>query len=376
MNPLLAKLPAIPMPLTPDGMIDADDFPSWAELTHWSLRLSHAAMVAGIAIGVALVLHWLLFALLRRIVRRGKDSAASEVVAVRQFKQAVRWGMVAIAVAFAGAVSPLLRHLWAALAFVMVPALLGWVGLALVRTVAEVLDHRTDAKEDWIAARSRRTRIALLSRTVTALVVVVTVAMVLLGIPEVRRVGVTLIASAGLMTLAVGAAAQPALKSLIAGLQIALTQPLRIGDMVQVDGDSGRVEDIGFTYVVIRNGEERRLVVPTTKFLETTFQNWTRVAGITGHVLLPLRAGVALTPVREAFLKLLGGDDRWDQRTGTLAVSEVHPGWVELSLTMSATGPDDLAGLRTAMREGMLEWLRTDYAEGLVVEAVGAVKPL
>jgi hypothetical protein len=103
-------------------------------------------------------------------------------------------------------------------------------------------------------------------------IIFVTVALILLGLPAVRHIGATLIASAGLMGLAVGAAAQPALKSLIAGFQIALTEPIRIGDFVVVEGEQGRVEDIRLSYVVIRTGDERRLIVPTVKFLDATFQ--------------------------------------------------------------------------------------------------------
>jgi hypothetical protein len=100
----------------------------------------------------------------------------------------------------------------------------------------------------------------------------------------------------------VGAAAQPALKSLIAGVQIAMTEPIRIGDFVVVDGERGRVEDIRLSYVVISTGDERRLIVPTVKFLDNAFQNWTRVEGITGAVVVPIRPGFDVEPLRKAFL--------------------------------------------------------------------------
>jgi small-conductance mechanosensitive channel len=130
-----------------------------------------------------------------------------------------------------------------------------------------------------LTARTRTTQITILARSAGGVIIFVTIAMILLGFPAVRHVGATLIASAGLFGLAIGAAAQPALKSLVAGIQIAMTQPIRIGDFVVVDSESGRVEDIRLSYVVVRTGDERRLIIPTTKFLDTTFQNWTRVGG-------------------------------------------------------------------------------------------------
>lgn len=361
-------------PLARDGALAEDALPTATELTHWSVRLTHAAIAIGVAVGIALAVHGLVFWLLRRFVRRIKrnepsDERAGELagglVALRQFRQSVRWAMIATGLSFAAAGNPLVRTVWNCVAVVAVPALVGWVLLALVRTLAEVLEYRTGIGEDWVTARSRRTRIALLSRTAMAIIIVVTAAMIMLSFPPVRHIGATLIASAGLLTLAVGAAAQPALKSLIAGVQIALTQPMRIGDHVQIDGENGRVEDIRFSYVIIRNADERRVIVPTVKFLESTFQNWTRVAGITGSVRLPIAAGVAIGPIREAFMRLLAEHEEWDRRSGTLTVSAANPGWTEIELSFSATGPNELVPLRSKLREEMLEWLRTDYRDAV-----------
>jgi hypothetical protein len=163
----------------------------------------------------------------------------------------------------------------------------------------------------------------------------------------------------------VGAAAQPALKSLIAGLQIAVTEPIRIGDFVVVDGERGRVEDIRLSYVVVRTGDERRLIVPTVKFLDTTFQNWTRVEGNMGAVLLPVKPGFAIAPIRSAYLAALARDEDWDQRHAELLVSEARVGSVELKLLMTAAGPAELARLQAAMREAMLEWLRVEQPDAL-----------
>ncbi len=343
----------------------ATPLPSWNELGHWSDRLTHTAIVLGVAVGAALVVHYLLFWLLRRFAHSSASQTDSAVV--RRLNHPLRWAFVAVAVSIAQDSDDLLSRVWDSVSRFIIPAMLGWVVFAMVKTFAEVMASRVEHVDDELIARSRRTRIALLSRTLGFIIILITVALMMLEIPGVRQVGATLIASAGILTLAVGAAAQPALKSLIAGMQIALTEPVRIGDFVVIDGESGRVEDIRLSYVVIRTIDERRFIVPTVKFLDTSFQNWTRVGGITGIVVLPIRPGFDIGPIRTAYERLLATQDSWDGRTAALIVAEARVGSVELKLLMSAVEPGALGKLRSAMREAMLEWLRTDLPDALCV---------
>ncbi len=347
--------------------IETPPLPSENELLHWSDRMTHTAIVLGIAVGAALVVHYALFWLLRRIANSSDSQTDSTVV--RRLNQPLRWALVAVALSVAQDSDALLGRIWDNFSRFIIPALLGWVVLALVRTFATIMVQRTAHVDDELIARSRRTRIALLTRTLSFVIVVITVALMMLEIPGVRQVGATLIASAGIIGLAVGAAAQPALKSLIAGMQIALTEPVRIGDFVVIDGESGRVEDIRLSYVVIRTTDERRFIVPTIKFLDNSFQNWTRVGGITGIVVLPILPGFDIGPIREKYKSLLAAQETWDGRICTLIVSEARVGSIELKLLMSAAEPGALATLRSAMREAMLEWLRTDLPEALCATA-------
>jgi small-conductance mechanosensitive channel len=330
---------------------------------HWSGRMTHAAIAAGSAILTALVLHAVLFWVLRRVARRSEGT--TETVATRGFHQSMRWAFIAMGFAIAADTDRMVSHIWAAIDGFVVPALTGWVIYAAVRTGAEVLSQRIEARDDELTARTRTTRVTIFARSAGGVIIFVTVAMILLDFPAVRHVGATLIASAGLFGLAIGAAAQPALKSLVAGIQIAMTQPIRIGDFVVVDSESGRVEDIRLSYVVVRTGDERRLIIPTTKFLDTTFQNWTRVGGITGSVVLPIKPGFAMGPMRAAYLALLEDNPAWDHRTGQLQVAEAKVGSVEIKLVMSASGPTALGDLRSSMREAMLEWLRVNQPDSL-----------
>jgi len=333
------------------------------ELVGWSQALSSALLHGGIAIAVGLGLHLLLFALLDRIARL--SPAQTDNILFARLRQPVRWSLVAMAIALAAESDPLLSRFWGAIARFVVPALMGWNAYALVKAFAAILEN-AERGVDEAAMRSRRTRVTLLSRSAAFLIVVVTVALVLFNIPGVRNVGVTLLASAGMITLVLGVAAQPALKSLIAGIQMALTEPIRIGDFVVVEGESGRIEDIRLSYVIVRTGDERRIIVPTAKFLDSSFQNWTRVGGgITGSVVLPVRPGHPVAPIREAYLGLLDAQQDWDRRTGSLQVSEIRPGMVELKLIMSASDPARLQQLRSTMRESMLEWLRTEMPDAL-----------
>ena len=338
--------------------------PSVGQVLSWSETLTRAAIHGGIAVGIALVLHLALFALLNRAARL--SISTSDELVFDRLRQPLRWSLVAVALSLAAEGDGLIARGWDLVARFIEPALLGWVAFALVKAFAQVLDAHADKSDDISAARSRRTRVAIFSRTLGFAIVFVTVALMLFGIPGVRNVGVTLMASAGFATLAIGAAAQPALKSLIAGMQIALTEPIRLGDFVVVDGESGRVEDIRLSYVVIRTGDERRVIVPTAKFLDASFQNWTKVgSGITGSVVLPIRPGHPIAPIRDAYLAGLKAHPDWDQRTGQLQVSEARVGSVELKLVMSAAGPNELARLRFAMRETMLDWLREHCPEAL-----------
>ncbi len=334
----------------------------------WSGAVIEAAIRVCVAVVLALAFHFGVFRLLGRLARMSETR--SDDIVFAGMRLPLLWLLLAIAISIAAEGDPLIAWFWDTASRFVVPGLLGWTAFAIVRAFADVLENHAAAAQDEFAARSRRTRIAILSRTAGIIIIFVTVALMLLGIPGVRNIGVTLMASAGLVGLAVGAAAQPALKSLIAGIQMALTEPIRLGDLVVIDGESGRVEDIRLTYAVIRTADERRIIVPTIKFLETSFQNWTRVSGgITGTVTLPVMPGTPIAPVREAYLALLAERPEWDQRSGALHVGEVRVGSIDLRLVMSARDPAALDKLRNGMREEMLEWLRETVPEALCKDA-------
>lgn len=333
--------------------------------------LAHAAIFGLGAILVAFVLHRVVFAIATRLA--GRTATHVDEMIVDRLRGPTRWAAIAIGLSLAAQGDAAIAAVWHSLARFVVPALLGWIAYTLVKAFAAALDYQAEISTDLAAARSRRTRVAILSRTATFAIVFVTVGLVLFQLPGVREVGATLLASAGLAALAVGAAAQPALKSLIAGLQMAVTEPLRLGDMVVIDGHTGRVEEIRMSFVVVRMWDERAAVVPTSRFLDNTFENWSRASEVlTGPVFLQLAPEARVAPIRAEFERFLDEQPQWDRRTATALMTEARAGSIELRLAMSAATIGQLFELRCAVREHMLDWLRRQQPEALLHAAVTA----
>ena len=336
--------------------------------SRWSAppdSLLASGAIVGIAVVVALALHRVAFVLLRRASAHGPAKYGQPIFdAVRAPS---RWLAVAIAISFAAERLPQVAPVWDAIAGFVAPLILGWLALAFVSGAAIAHERRMETRLDPIHMRSRKTRIEIFRRTASSLIIVITIALVLLSIPGVRQVGVALMASAGLAALAIGAAAQPALKSLIAGIQMALTEPIRIGDMVKIDGEVGRIEEIRMTFVVVRIWDERVLVVPTGKFFEQSFENWSRSADrLTGVVMLNLDPIADVPPIRQAFLDFLADHPLWDERDAAALVIDAHPESIALRLSMTAASIGDLWDLRCAVREHMLQWLRENQPVALI----------
>ncbi|HAN88003.1 MAG TPA: mechanosensitive ion channel protein MscS [Erythrobacter sp.] len=316
----------------------------------------HTLIVLGSAVALALLAHWIVFALLRRVTR-SSESALDDVV-VEAVRKPLRWAAIAFAIAAAAENDALVGRGWDLLARFLVPAVIGWVAYAMVRGLARGYEAQVGAASDPVAQRGRLTRIAILSRTVKVGIIIVTVSLIMLNIPGVRDVGTTMLASAGLAALAVGAAAQPALKSLIAGVQMALTEPINIDDVVIVEGEWGRIEDIRTTYVVVKIWDERRLIVPTSQFLEGAFENWTKkTAQLLGSVMLYLDPATRIAPIRAEFERQIADNPRWDGRVQVVQVTDTKRDAIEVRLLMSAKDSPTLFDLRCDIREGMLEWL-------------------
>jgi len=220
--------------------------------------------------------------------------------------------------------------------------------------------------EDNLRARRVQTQARVLSRTGMVVIGVLGIGVALMTFPAVRQFGASLLASAGLAGLAVGLAAKPVLGNLIAGLQIALTQPIRLDDVVVIEGEWGKIEEITSTYVVVRIWDERRLVVPLQYFIENPFQNWTRTSSqVLGSAMLWFDYALPLDPLREELLRLCKAAPEWDGRVCVLQVVETNDKAMQLRALVSSSNSSKSWDLRCIVREGLIAFVNREFNQYL-----------
>jgi len=345
-------------------------------LPGWSQQVLVALIAGLIGALIALIAHAVLFRIFSRIAHASRSQA--DDILVHRLERPTRWSFVALGIVLAARQTPALEGFWDKVSGFVMPLLVGWIALAILHSFVETMYLRYDISvEDNRNARRRRTRLGIISRIVSFAIVFLTVSLMLLSIPGVAKIGVTLMASAGLAALAVGAAAQPALKALISGFQLALTEPISIDDVVILDNEWGRVEDIRTTYVVVRLWDDRRLVVPTTRFLEDTFQNWTKsTSQLLGYVMIYLDPSADIGPIREEYTRQITTHRLWDKRAQILQVTDHSHEAMEVRLLLSARDGPTLFDLRCEIRESMLDWIRRNHPEALPRRRNLAVEPV
>lgn len=244
---------------------------------------------------------------------------------------------------------------------------LAWLAGALAFVVedAALARYRTDVPDNRHARRVR-TQIMILRRLTVAVLVIVAIAAVLLTFEGARVAGAGVLASAGLLSVVAGLAAQSSLANVFAGLQLAFTDAIRVDDVVVVDDEWGRIEEITMTYVVVHLWDDRRLILPSTYFTTTPFENWTRrAADLLGTVELDLDWEVPVQAMREELTRLLGASGLWDHRVGVLQVTEATGGFVRVRALASAADAPTLFDLRCQVREGLVAWLQRQHPEAL-----------
>lgn len=245
--------------------------------------------------------------------------------------------------------------------------LLGWIAHVTVAVASDLYVRRFALDvDDNLLARKHVTQVRIFKRAIDTLIVVVTAAAALVTLPAVRQYGISLFASAGVAGLVVGLAARPLLSNLMAGVQIAMTQPIRIDDAVVVENEWGWVEEITATYVVIRLWDWRRLIVPLGYFIEKPFQNWTReTSAIIGTVLLHADYRVPVAAVRRELMEIAAASPLWDGRVVNLQVTEAREQTVELRALVSARTSPAAWDLRCEIRERLLAFLQREHPDAL-----------
>jgi len=242
-----------------------------------------------------------------------------------------------------------------------------WLVARIIAGFAQgVLDQHPVDVEDNMGARRIHTQTRVLSRIAITLAVVMGAAMLLMTFPGARQVGASLLASAGVVGLIAGFAAKPVFSNIIAGLQLALTQPIRLDDVLIVEGEWGRVEEITGAYVVLRIWDERRLIIPLQYFIEKPFQNWTRSnAHLTGSVFLYVDYGMPLAPLRQELERIVRAAPEWDQRFFNLVVTDAMERTMQIRVLCTAASSGLAWDLRCAVREGLIDFMQREYPQFL-----------
>jgi small-conductance mechanosensitive channel len=336
----------------------------WGDTRSWLI----AGAIGGGAIILSLIAHRIVFFLARRFSQE-RHSQLGESFVHRAWKPAL-FVLPLMALVMALPAAPFPQNFRVVLQRVLglgVIAALGWAIILLVELLSDAIYFRYAIDvADNLSARRIRTQTQVLNRIAVVVVVLVTVAIMLMTFPEVRHIGISLLASAGLAGLVVGMAARSTLASLIAGIQIAMTQPIRIEDALVVEGEWGWVEEIGMTYVVIRIWDMRRLIVPLTYFIEKPFANWTRTSSeLMGIVMLYADYSLPVEDARQQLHRLLEASDLWDKKAWGLQVTDATEKTMQLRALMSAANGSRLWDLRCYIREGMIRYIESQHPESL-----------
>jgi small-conductance mechanosensitive channel len=225
--------------------------------------------------------------------------------------------------------------------------------------------NRLDAPDN-LSARKIFTQVSVIRKIIVTAVVIITTGSILMMFDPVRQFGTSILASAGIAGVVIGFAAQKTLGNVLAGIQIALTQPLLIDDIVVVEGEFGQIEEITLTYVTVRTWDLRRLVVPITQFVEKSFQNWSRVSTeLLGTVILYLDYQVPMGELRKELKRLVESHPKWDKRVCGLQVTDTKEHVIEVRALISGSDPGKLGDLRCDVREGLIQFLVRNYPESL-----------
>lgn len=334
-----------------------------AWLPPWAIGLAVVALALAAALGV----HDLLVRAVRRGLRRRTEFTRSLVIRTRGPS---RLALVILAASWAVRVSPisgaearLIQH-GLLVAFIV---LAGWVVITALDIGAALYMRRFRIDvDDNLLARKHLTQVRILRQALAILVIVLTAAFALMTIPGVRQLGISLLAAGGAAGIIVGFALQPLLSNIMAGVQIALTQPIRIDDAVIVEGEWGVVEEITSAYVVIRIWDKRRLIVPLKYFLEKPFQNWTRTTSdLIGVVLLYLDYSTPLEPLRKKLEEIARASPLWDREVVVLQVTDARERTMEVRCLVGAHSAGAAFDLRCEVREKLIAFLQEKFPHAL-----------
>jgi small-conductance mechanosensitive channel len=332
--------------------------------TDWALA---AAILVGAAI-IALLLHAALLWLARRVMGERQTFLRTVLAAT---KGPTRLGLLLIALAIALPMTALPSAIASVVARVLTLAticLLGWIALTALHIGADLYLRRFRLDlADNLLARKHITQVRVLERILEVVIVLLTIGFALLTFDSVRQFGVTLFASAGVAGIIGGLAARPVLSNFFAGIQLAVAQPIRIDDSVTVENESGTIEEITFSYVVVKLWDLRRMVMPLSYFIEKPFQNWSRTGSgeLIGSVFFYVDHTAPVEAIRNKLADIVGQSKLWNGKVSSLQVSDCKETTIELRALLSADSASALWDLRCDVREKLIDFLQREYPSAL-----------
>jgi small-conductance mechanosensitive channel len=324
------------------------------------------AVAAVIAILIAMLLHRAGILLLRRLVRNRPFTTNATHIAFRASQVCVALFAVRVVLTAAPDDTPGLRSL-SYISTVALIVALTWCVMKCIESVSATITQLNPYDvADNLKARRILTQTRVLTRSAYFIVGLLGLAFVLLTLPGARQFGASLLASAGVAGLVAGIAARPVLGNFIAGLQIAFSQPIRIDDVLIVNGEWGRVEEITGTFVVVRIWDERRMIVPLQWFIENPFENWTHTSStILGTVFLWLDFKLPVAALRAEFERVCKEAPQWDGRVCVLQVTDSNERAMQVRMLVSAQNSGNAFDLRCAIRESMIGFIAEHHPEAL-----------
>jgi small-conductance mechanosensitive channel len=341
----------------------------WLTLKQWSYfpTLKGLAVVAA-ALLVGLIVH----ALVLRVLKRVTPATTTKLddLLVEHCRAPLRLLFPTVALRLCVPFLALTPRLAAGIEHLVGLAMVIGITWLLVRcthvAVEAVLAHHDLQAEDNLEARQIHTQLRVLRRIAVVLVVIIGVAAALMTFERVRQLGTSILASAGIAGVVLGFAAQKTLANLIAGIQIAISQPIRIDDVVIVEKEWGWIEEITFTYVIVRVWDLRRLVVPISYFVEKPFQNWTRSSSdILGTVFLQVDHSVPVDALRAELKRICGASDNWDGEVCLVQVTDTRDKTIEVRALVSASTSGKAWDLRCEVREKLVDYIRREHPQAL-----------
>jgi len=326
-----------------------------------------SVLVLLLATAVAWIVHAATLAIMARVLRTRRPYL---LTVLDQTRNPTRLGLLLIAMAIALQSAPLgtqTRAFVSRLLGLGVICLIGWMALTALGIAADIYLLRfAVATPDNLLARKHVTQVRVLLRVAEVIIVLVTIGFALMTFNEVREFGVTLFASAGVAGIVAGLAARPVMSNFLAGVQIAISQPIRIGDAVIVEGEWGTVEEITFSYVVLKLWDLRRLVVPISYFIEKQFQNWTRTGSeLVGAVMLYVDHTTPVDTVRKKLTEIVAQSKLWNGKVASLQVTDCKETTVELRALVSADNAGAVSDLRAEVREKLIDFLQREHPHAL-----------